>query len=195
MLNELTYSQEVYRKFIHISSSIFPLLIILYGKDIILPWIIIIAIIFTSFDYVRRHIKIINKCYKLLFKIFTRPIENKRLTGASWVIIGVLLTTILFEEKAAIIGLLVLSISDSLAAIIGLKFGKTKILNKSLEGSFVFFLSTIIILIILSPLNLILNIIISLLVTFVELFSNYKINDNLSIPLITALLFTLGKIL
>ena len=37
--------------------------------------------------------------------------------------IGAALTTLIFNEKTAIIGLLVLSISDSLAAIVGIKFG------------------------------------------------------------------------
>ena len=82
-----------------------------------------------------------------------------------------------------------MSISDSFAALVGIKYGKTKIYGKkSLEGSFSFFISTIIILYMfmnnLSPFE---YIYISLLITIVELFSFHRINDNLTIPVFAAL--------
>ena len=86
--------------------------------------------------------------------------------------------------------LLVMSISDSVAALIGVKYGKTKIYgNKSLEGSFSFFLSTLIILYIFMPsFSSFEYVIISILITLVELFSFYRINDNLTIPVFSAIL-------
>ena len=86
--------------------------------------------------------------------------------------------------------LLIMSISDSFAAIIGKKYGSTKIYNnKSLEGSFAFLLVTILIISILIPnLSVFKLIFISISVTFVELLSFHKINDNLTIPISAAIL-------
>ena len=61
------------------------------------------------------------------------------ISGASWVIIGAAATLFIFNENTAIIGLLVLSIADSVAAIVGIKLGKTQLFSKSLEGSMAFF--------------------------------------------------------
>tara|TARA_B100000676_G_C18075605_1_gene847421 strand:+ start:2111 stop:2377 length:267 start_codon:yes stop_codon:yes gene_type:complete len=82
-----------------------------------------------------------------------------------------------------------MSISDSFAALVGVKYGKTKIYGKkSLEGSFSFFISTIIILyMFMNNLSTIEYIYISLLITLVELFSFHRINDNLTIPVFAAL--------
>lgn len=83
-------------------------------------------------------------------------------------------------------GILVLTFSDSLACIIGEKYGKhkIKILNqtKSLEGSITFFIVTFAILLIQYQainFNLFLN---TLVLTFAELFGVYGL-DNLFIPI------------
>ena len=128
------------------------------------------------------------------FTIFTRPIEYRNLSGASWVVIGAALTTLIFNEKTAIIGLLVLSLADSAAAIIGLKFGKTYLFNKSLEGSAAFFIVAFLIVFYLSPAFFLINLIVVSAVTAVELFSTARMNDNLFIPLVTAFILTLGGV-
>ena len=86
--------------------------------------------------------------------------------------------------------LLVMSISDSFAAIIGIKYGKTKIYrDKSLEGSFAFLGATLIILSFFVPgLSIFKLALISIVLTFVELFSFHLFNDNLTIPISSAIM-------
>ena len=48
------------------------------------------------------------------------------------------LVVLTFESRICIPALLIMSFSDSAAAIIGKKYGKTKIFNKTLEGSLLF---------------------------------------------------------
>ena len=186
-------NNEIYRKLLHIlySSSI-ALLLWYFGKDQVIPWFIAIAIILPLLDYGRRHIAVLNSIYVYCFTIFTRPIEYRILTGATWVVIGTSLTTLIFNEQAAIIGLLVLSISDSIAAIIGINFGQTKLFNKSLEGSTAFFLSASFIVFTLSPALFIVNLCVVCSATLVELFATPKYNDNLLIPLVTAFILSIG---
>ena len=196
MTKRQNISQEIYRKILHIfySSSI-ALALWYFGKDAVLPWFIAIAIILPLLDYGRHHIAVLSNIFVYYFALFTRPIEYRILTGASWVVIGAALCTLFFNEKAAIIGLIVLSISDSISAIIGIKFGKTQLFNKSLEGSAAFFLSTSCIVFVLSPAIFIINLSAVFGATTVELFSTPRFNDNLFIPIIIAFILDLGVVL
>ena len=141
----------------------------------------------------RHHNKLIRNLYLFFFDRVTRDIEknNDNFTGATYYLIGCLLTVIFFKDTQIIVSsLLIMSISDSFASIIGIKFGNTIIYkNKSLEGSFSFLISSFIILIIFVPeLSLFNTVFIVFIVTLVELFSNYRINDNITIPIASALL-------
>ena len=148
------------------------------------------------FDFSRHHIEKIRKIYLFFFDRVTRKIEKKTniLTGASYYLLGCSFVIIFFENQSIIMAsLLIMTISDSFAAIIGIKYGKTKLYqNKSLEGSFSFFITAFIILVLFIPnLDLFYLILISLAVTIVELFSFHKINDNLVIPISSAILIQL----
>ena len=141
----------------------------------------------------RHHINLIEKVYLFLFDRVTRDIEKQKnvLTGASYYLIGCLLTVYFVNDESIIMAsLLVMSISDSFAAIIGIKYGKTKIYrDKSLEGSFAFLGATLIILSFFIPgLSIFKLALISIVLTFVELFSFHLFNDNLTIPIFSAIM-------
>ena len=190
----LNYHQEVYRKFVHISSSSIAILLWYFGKNLLLPWIITAAILFPILDYSRKSIPLLKKLYITLFGNITRPYENHGLSGASWVFIGAGVTTLLFNEKAAIVALLVMSLSDSAAAIVGIKYGMTRLFNKSLEGTMAFFITTYLIISILSPASIMLSLIATVCATLIELFSVPKFNDNILIPIATAITLSIGGI-
>ena len=137
----LTYRQEFYRKLVHISSSSIAFFLWYFGKDILLPWLLAITIIFPILDYLRKYSSVLRNIYFVFFKIITRPNEFQGLSGASWVFMGAGATVYLFSENIAIISLLVMSLSDSSAALIGIKFGNTRLFNKTLEGSFSFLIT------------------------------------------------------
>ena len=152
-----------------------------------------VSVIFISIDFLRHHIQSIKRIYLYFFDRLTRNVEKETntFTGATYYLIGCLIVMLLFKNQSIIIAsLLTMSIADSFAAIIGIKYGKTKIYNnKSLEGSFIFFIISFFILIIFIPtLSIFLCVTIALTVTLVELFSFHYINDNITIPLSCALL-------
>ena len=184
------FKRELYRKYIHISSLLIPFSIWYFGKPAVLPFLIILSIILPLLDYSRKHSKYIYLFYLKLFEFVTRTNEYKYLTGASWIFISASLITLIFKENIAILSLIILSISDSFASIVGIRYGTTKLFSKTLEGSIAFFVSTNIIFISLTSLILIKVIFISISITLIELFSN-KINDNLTIPLTAAVLLSL----
>ena len=94
------------------------------------------------------------------------------------------------NNQIILASLLIMSISYSFAAIIGIKFGNTKIYNnKSLEGSFIFFIITFMICYISVPdLFLFKSIFISLIVTIIEMISFHNLNDNFTVPISAACL-------
>ena len=177
---------------IHLFDSIIPLSLFFLSRSNVLFILIPISIIFISIDFLRHHVKIIKNIYSLFFDRFTRNIEKNKntFTGATYYLLGCLIVMYFFKEKSIIIcSLLIMSIADSFAAIIGIKYGKTKIYNgKSLEGSFAFFVTSFLILnIFILDLSIIKCIFIALIVTLVELFSFHRINDNITIPIFAAL--------
>ena len=152
-----------------------------------------ITLVFVFLDFTRHYISFIGKTYAFFFGRVTRDIEMQKnnVTGASYYLLGCFLTVYFFNDISIIMSsLLIMCISDSFAALIGVKYGNTKIYKeKTLEGSFAFLISTFLILSIFSfHLNLYALVFISIAVTLVELFSFYRINDNLTIPLSSAIL-------
>ena len=193
MHNELIYKNEVYRKLIHLSSLFFPWLLWMIGKKMFLSFMAPILCFFILLDYIKHSFPKIRDLYYYFFNDVTRENEHDTVTGATWVFIGIISTVVLFNQQIAIISLMVLSISDSMASLIGIKYGKTKLLKKTLEGSFAFYLSTFLILSIFTKISVTYAIISSMIITVAELI-DINVNDNIRIPLTTAILLYLGGI-
>ena len=163
--------------------------------QILLP----LTVLFIFLDFLRSRNQILGEMYNYLFNSITRETESHSLTGASYVLLSYSLIIFFFSKEIAIPALLVMSISDSIAALIGRPYGFIRIKDKTLEGSIGFFLSSVII-ILLFKLNLVAGILSCLISTITELSASKKINDNLLIPisfsvsyiLILKMLFLLG---
>ena len=190
--NSISFYAEKIRKTIHISNLIFPLLIYLFSPKNIFPLFLTLSVLFVSIDILRIKIKYFKKIYKKIFGSITRDKEKNSLTGATNVMIGVTLVTYIFDASISIPSLIIMSISDTLAAIIGIRYGSIYLINnKKLEGSFSFFFSCCIILL-LFKVNIFIAVLISMITTILELSINIKhIDDNLYIPLIVALLINI----
>ena len=192
-MSKLSFKNEFKRKIVHFASAIIGLSIIYLDREVILPFLIVSAIIFPLLDYIRINNKFVSNFYNSYFHSITRSFESKKLTGASFVFWGALITYILFEPKVAGIALIVMSLADANAAIIGVGYGNTKLLNKSLEGSFAFYVTTFTILYIFK-IPLIISLFISVIATFTELIEIPKINDNISIPLSVAFFLSISGV-
>ncbi len=184
--NLLNYKNEIYRKFIHLGSLLFPLVYIFTDYIFFVPFLFFISFI----------ILMINKNYTnffshySIFKFFIsdviRKYESTSLWGASYLIIGFLFISFFFDKHIVIASMLISSISDSLAAIFGIKYGKIRIFNdKSIEGLYIFIISTFTILYFTLSLSIAYILVISIVVAITELLTPTKY-DNLSIPVISS---------
>ena len=65
--------------------------------------------------------------------------ERQRVTGATYMWIATVGAFFFFEKSVAILALLFLSVGDPAAALVGSRYGRVRVLGKSLEGALVFF--------------------------------------------------------
>lgn len=191
-------SVEILRKLVHLSSLIYPLLYLVVSKPTMLLITFTLLIVLFSFDYLRKSNKIFNQFFCKYCGFALRDSEKSgNFTGSTYFMLGTFLSILFFPQNITILALFVLIISDTFASIVGISFGKRKILNnsKSIEGAIAFLLSAFVISIvglIVFKLPLLPLVIASIFATFLELLSKkIKIDDNILIPLGYGLIATL----
>ncbi len=87
-------------------------------------------------DLARSRVQWISTFFAQYFDSMLRDHElSGKLTGATWVMIGAVLTIFLFPKPIAITALVFMSLGDTVAGLIGKQFGRIKIGLKSLEGT------------------------------------------------------------
>lgn len=141
-----------------------------------------------SYPELSSKIGIINKY------MFRAEEQLKESAGVPYVM-GLLLTLISFPKVVALVAIYTLAVADPMSAIIGIKYGKTKIVShKSLEGSLAFFIATFIVsfLVFLWWTNSLMigtitaaSFLIALIASGFEMIP-LRLDDNLTIPLFTA---------
>ena len=148
----MNYIEEIKRKTIHLSSLWIPILYLYTDQELMLNILIILSIIALAIDILRKFIAPLNKFINILIGGLMRESEktSASFSGATYLFISSALTIFIFSKEVAIFALLVLMISDSFAALIGKKFGRIRLLDKSLEGSISFALSAVLIYLILN---------------------------------------------
>ena len=134
---------ELHRKLIHISSSSIPIGYYFLDKKIVLGILIPLLVLLILFELLKYKVNFLYELYIKLFKPMLREHEYDtklfRVNGASWVLIGDILSIIIFPKYIAIGGMLLLSLSDSLSAIVGQLYAKKYYAkNRSYLGTTVF---------------------------------------------------------
>ena len=198
MAEPIAYREEVKRKLIHLSSLWMPLAILLLpGRfaSCILFGILFFLTLAIERAYVLQ-VPVITPVYSFFFGKMLRkePSPNAWIvSGGAPVYAAAALTCLCFDPICAAAGMAVLMTADAAAALIGRKFGKHKLVNgKSLEGTAAFVLTgtlaagvCFISVGTFSLLPFALPAVI--LAALAELFQKQlKVDDNFSIPLVTA---------
>ena len=111
-------------------------------------------------------------------------------TGATYILLSVCLTVAMYDKPIAIAALAFVIIGDSLAAIIGRKFGRHKFKSKSVEGSLACLLGTVIVALFVPELQLQIGLLGAIVATVVEALS-FGIDDNITVPILAGLSMTL----
>jgi dolichol kinase len=100
----------------------------------------VIALIFISLDSLRFFFPKLNKRVRRDFGPYMRNYELERLSGSSWFLASGVLTIALFPKEAASLAFLYLALGDPLASWVGVRWGRIRLPGgKSLEGSLTLF--------------------------------------------------------
>jgi len=185
---------KILRKVWRLGALFFPILYLFQPKEILLLISGILLAVFIFLEIYRlTHPKINRKVYHKLHWILKEKERNK-ITTSTLFILALFLTILFFPKEIAVIALVFLIFGDSAAEIIGLRFGTFKLIgNKSLQGSLGCFIFCLIFgLIFAYYLQVAFGIVLigSLAVTIIELIP-VKIDDNFTIPLVSALVMFL----
>lgn len=186
-LGRLTWS-EVGRKLYHLLGLLIPLLYLYTDTSrefalFVLGGLWIIAV---TFDVVRFSWQEFNRfALRYSFGIL-RADEERKLNGMVFYMLASFLVVLFWSRELAALSLIVLVVGDTFAALIGLAFGRIKLMGgKSLEGSLACLVSVFLIcLLFLSPERAILAAVVATLVEALPTLA--LLNDNLLIPLATS---------
>ena len=188
--------REVSRKSIHILSIIIPLSHIYIFKNKIDMILFLSAMLIFCFfiEIFRNQNSFISKFFDKYLFFMMRSFEKQgSLTGSTWVFVGALITIILVPQPFSLLALFFFAFGDTLAALVGMKFPFIKIGNKTLSGSFACFIICLFIGFILDfEISLEIILIGAFAATIAELIS-IKINDNISIPVLSGCAMYLGN--
>lgn len=185
-LNRYRWRREIFRKGVHFLGGAFPFLA-RWNRLFTLLFLLGIMILYFLSELIR-HMGLSFTPFAHITRRSQRHTEKKRIImGPIFLGIGIALTILCFPFSIYLPSIFVVSISDSLAALIGQKYGRAHILgmkNRTIEGSTAFFLSSFIIFSLTLPLRIALPA--TLLATLLELIPFYDL-DNIIIPFGTAL--------
>ena len=186
------YRDEIVRKLIHLCSLSIPIVYYFISRTDAMIILSILAFIALAIDLGRYLSSGFGKIFYSIFGILLRKheldAEKKNLNGATYVLISALVCVILFPKVFFVTAFSILIISDSMAALIGRKFGHHKFLSKSLEGTLAFFISASIV-VLFTPkveglmLEYLIGFVAAAVAAIVENISHGWMDDNLSVPI------------
>jgi len=192
----LIQRSEYYRKIIHIFNLVIPFtyLFFLESRFQVLRILVPLTLFAIVIEYLRVRLGVIKKIFNnfLISMLRVNEIDGKY-TGATWVFIGSTLTIAIFPKEIAVISLVYMSLGDTIAGLVGRKFGKVKFYNKTIEGT----LAGLIVCLLsgyLIQLTLPLLVVFSgaFAAMFIELLP-LPIDDNLSVPLFAGTIMVIAS--
>ncbi len=111
-------------------------------------------------------------------------------TGATYILLTVCATIAMFEMPIAVAALAFIIIGDSLAALIGRKFGRHRFWNKSLEGSLACLAGTLVVAALAPEIAWPIAVTGAVVATVVEALP-LGVDDNVTVPILSGLSMTL----
>jgi len=190
----LEYKHEIIRKSVHYGSAIFPLsYLYFFNREEILFLLGGFVLIIIILEILRMYIPFFTHIYEVIFGKIVREEESEKFTGATYSFLGAFFAILIFEKEVAIFAMLVLSLSDSTAALVGRKWGSIPLLGKSVQGTITFLAVAITIAFLVPGIPRFEAVTAAVFTTLVELVPS-PVNDNLLIPLSAGITLSLMRL-
>ena len=185
---KVVQKNELFRKAIHLFTSIFPILYTSsFGdKSSVLFLLVLLTIFSISLEILRNRNKLLEIAFNRSFSFMLREEEKKgQVTGATWLLVSFITTISIFSKDIAFPAMIFLTIGDSSAAVIGKLLPVGPIGSKHISGSIAGFLFSFLV---VFYLNQNISILVLFIGAFVAMFIELiplRVNDNLTIPIIS----------
>lgn len=180
-----------------LGGSFFPVLALFIPRETLLISVGLMTGIFVAWEIVRFALPGVNGWMISHLGVILKEVERFRPTGTTYLLLASLAVFLLFDKYVAIASLLFLSIGDLMATVVGERFGKRIVFNKSLEGSFACLASCLLIGMVMTRVSpamvLPVAVVGAVSATIVELLP-IPVDDNLTIPLFSAGIMTLAAL-
>jgi dolichol kinase len=185
---------EIRRKIVHLATLIIPIGYGLTTRETVLLFVIPLFLGLLGIDLLRHfHPGTASLFKRHFFGKVLREEEKPTLMGSTYFLFSTILTVLLFPKSIAITSLLILILSDTAAALVGKGIGRVRIFGKTLEGSAAFFVTSLLVVWLYPNLNRLSGTLAALGGTLIELLP-IRLNDNLSIPLVTGAIMFFGGV-
>ena len=182
----MNYRNEVYRKMIHFGSAVFPISYYYSLSREQMLWLLGgLSALFLIGELLRMNVGSFKRFFWLIFSAIVRDSEDHTITGATTVFIAGFLTVLIFERPVAIFAMLILSLADATAALIGRKWGNHSLFEKSVEGTMTFLIVALALAFLLPDLPRAGAVAAAGIATVAEVLPS-PIDDNLIVPLSAA---------
>ena len=138
---------NIERRVFHlITGSLFPIMALILPVWLVAGVAAIGVVIALALEVVRRRSSPINRWFLSQVSVLLKKgEESSRLLGSTFLLIGTLAAFLLFDRYVAVAALLFLSVGDPAAALVGERYGRTRLGKKSLEGSLAFIVASVIV--------------------------------------------------
>lgn len=183
---------ELKRKAVHLATLIIPIGYGLTSDAAILTYLVPFFLLYLSVDLLRHfHSGVASLFRKYFFGRVLREKEGSTLMASTYFLFASILTILLFPKSIAITSLLILILSDTAAALVGKEFGRTRLFEKTFEGSLAFFISSLLIVWLYPGLDRISGSLAALGATVIEALP-IPLDDNLTVPLVAGTIMSFG---
>ncbi|MCP4725064.1 MAG: phosphatidate cytidylyltransferase [bacterium] len=183
----MNFKREIKRKLFHLLALSIPVGYWFLDRSLVLMILIPFTVIVLIVDIARFNIPWFQDLFMKIFGVIVREHETRYFTGSAFLLSAAVIVIHFFPKNIAILSLLIVSISDACAALIGRKFGKISIFEKTLEGSLAFLTTALMIGFIMPDIDNFHGITAAVSATVIELIP-VPIDDNLLIPVGTCLI-------
>lgn len=171
---------ETKRKIFHLFALLLWLIPIYFFPFWLTTFIFLLVIFLNILTLLKVGINRLSFYYEFVYMLERERNYSKPGIQALWANFGIFLSFLLFGKEPAMVSVVVLAVGDAFASIVGMKYGKRKIGNRTLEGTFAFFFSTFLVLSLF--VGLWEALLVSLSSALVEALP-IKLDDNFTVPL------------
>jgi dolichol kinase len=191
---QITFVQELMRKGTHMGALVIPggYYFLHLDRQEMLSIMIPITVAMILIDIARLRQWLFWKAFarRLLSPVIRQHEMAGDFTGATYILLSVCLTVALYDKPIAIAAMVFIIVGDTLAALVGRRFGRHRFGNKSVEGSLACLVGTVIVAVLIPDMPIGIRLWGAVTATIVEALP-LGIDDNITVPILSGLSMTL----